>query len=97
MFDLFRRKTAKEYMDEASNVYNLPKPTLVPPIEPPAEPEKPVTTYYRLGITSNSRVSFQMGYSEITMNADGVDNMIRQLQVFRDQIREYEEHDGQPD
>ena len=95
MFDFFRRKTAKEYMDEASNVYNLPKPTLVPPIEPPAEPEKPVTTYYRLGITSNSRVSFQMGYSEITMNADGVDNMIRQLQVFRDQIREYEEQDNE--
>ena len=94
MFDFFRRKTAKEYMDEASNVYNLPKPTLVPPVEPPKEPEKPVTTFYRLGITNNSRVSFQMGYSEITMNADGINNMIKQLECFRDQIMEYEEQDN---
>ena len=92
MFDFFRRRTAKDYMDEASNVYNLPKPKLVPPMpeaEPPKE-EKPATTYYRLGLTNNGRVSFQMGYSEITMNADGIDNMIKQLAVFRDQIREYE-------
>ena len=91
MFDWFksREERAKEY----DNVVKFPKPEAVPYIEPPKEPETPATTYYRLGITSNSRVSFQMGYSEITMNADGVDNMIRQLQVFRDQIREYEEQD----
>jgi hypothetical protein len=90
MFDWFKKR-------DYSNVVKFPEPKAVPYIEPPSEPEKPTTTYYRLGITNNSRVSFQMGYSEITMNADGVDNMIRQLQVFRDQIREYEEHDGQPD
>ena len=90
MFDFF--KSRKEREEEYNNVVKFPKPEAVPYIEPPKEPEKPVTTFYRLGITNNSRVSFQMGYSEITMNADGVDNMIRQLQVFRDQIREYEEH-----
>jgi hypothetical protein len=90
MFDFFKKR-------DYSNVVKFPEPKAVPYIEPPPAPEKPATTYYRLGITNNSRVSFQMGYSEITMNADGVDNMIRQLQVFRDQIREYEEHDGQPD
>jgi hypothetical protein len=83
MFDWFKKK-------EKSNVIQFPE---IPKTEvKPPEPEKPVTTYYRLGITNNSRVSFQMGYSEITMNADGVDNMIKQLQVFRDQVREYEEH-----
>ena len=97
MFDFFRRKTAKEYMDEASNVYNLPKPTLVTPVEPPKEPEKPVTAYYRLGITNNGRVSFQMGYSEITMNAGGIDNMIEQLEVFRDQILQYEDNGPEDD
>jgi hypothetical protein len=75
------------------NVVPFPAPQAVPKIEPPKEPEKPVTTFYRLGITNNSRVSLQMGYSEITMNADGIDNMIRQLQVFRDQIRDYEEQE----
>ena len=85
MFDWFKSKT------KGDNIVDFPAPRSVPYIDPPA-PEKPVTTFYRLGITSNSRVSFQMGYSEITMNADGVDNMIKQLQVFRDQVREYEEH-----
>jgi len=92
MFDFFKKKDKTP-----SNVVPFPEPKAVPPmpyVEPPKEPEKPVTTFYRLGITNNSRVSFQMGYSEITMNADGIDNMIRQLQVFRDQIREYEEHDN---
>jgi hypothetical protein len=85
MFDWFKKR-------DYSNVLKFPERKEVPYIEPPAEHEKPAQTYYRLGITSNSRVSFQMGYSEITMNADGVDNMIKQLQVFRDQVREYEEH-----
>ena len=90
MFDWFksREERAKEY----DNVVKFPKPEAVPYVEPPAEPEKPVTTFYRLGITNNSRVSFQMGYSEITMNADGVDNMIKQLELFRNQIQEYEDH-----
>jgi hypothetical protein len=86
MFDWFKNKS------KGDNVVDFPAPKSVPYIEPPAEP---VTTYYRLGITSNSRVSLQMGYSEINMSADGVDNLIRQLQVFRDQVREYEENDEQ--
>ena len=88
IFDWFKKR-------DYSNVVKFPESKAVPYIEPPPEPEKPAVTYYRLGITNNSRVSFQMGYSEITMNADGVDNMIRQLQVFRDQVREYEEQDDE--
>jgi hypothetical protein len=90
MFDWFKKR-------DYSNVVKFPESRAVPYVEPPAEPEKPVTTYYRLGITNNGRVSFQMGYSEITMNADGIDNMIKQLETFRDQIMEYEEDEnGQP-
>lgn len=74
------------------NVLQFPEPTAVPYVEPPPEPEKPAITYYRLGITNNSRVSLQMGYSEITMNAEGINNMIKQLEVFRDQIMEYEDN-----
>lgn len=92
MFDFF--KSRKEREAEYDNVVKFPAPQAVPYVEPPKEPEKPVTTYYRLGITSNSRVSFQMGYSEITMNADGINNMIKQLELFRDQIQEYEDHDN---
>ncbi len=78
---------------EKNNVYNLP----VPKVEPPKEEEKPATTYYRLGITSNGRVSFQMGYSEITMSAGGIDNMIAQLELFRDQILQYEDSGPEDD
>jgi hypothetical protein len=89
MFDLFKRNKMPK------NVVPFPGPQAVPKVEPPKEPEKPATTYYRLGITSNGRVSFQMGYSEITMNVGGVNNMIQQLEIFRDQIAQYEEHDGE--
>jgi hypothetical protein len=84
MFDLFKKNKMPK------NVVPFPAPQAVPKVEPPKEPEKPATTYYRLGITNNGRVSFQMGYSEITMNAGGIDNMIKQLECFRDQILQYE-------
>lgn len=91
MFDWFKGKTAKEYLDNASNVVNFPKPESVPYIEPPKEPEKPAQTYYRLGLTSDNRVSFNMGYSEITMNAAGINNMIKQLECFRDMLESKDE------
>lgn len=78
MFDWFKKKDSK--------VVKFPTPEVVPPMPTPSEKEKPAHTYYRLGMTDNNRVSLQMGYSEITMNYDGVNNMIKQLEVFRDQI-----------
>ena len=86
MFDWFKKR-------DYTNVVKFPEPPkAVPYIEPPKEPEKPATVYYRLGIASNSRVAFSMGMSEITMNVDGINNMIKQLECFRDQIAEYEDH-----
>ena len=92
MFDFFGKKDKSP-----SNVVPFPEPKLVPPmpqVEPPKK-EEPVTTFYRLGFTSNDRVSFQMGYSEITMNYNGINDMIKQLEVFRDQlaVREAREED----
>jgi hypothetical protein len=84
MFNWFSKR---EYtMPE--NVVPFPEPKLVPPmpkVEPPKS-EKPVTTFYRIGLTDNNRISFQMGYSEITMTAVAIDHMIAQLEVFRDQL-----------
>ncbi len=82
MFDWFKKDKG------TNNVVPFPKPEAVPYVEPPAEPEKPATTFYRLGLTDNNRVSFVMGYSEITMNAAGVDNMIKLLETYRDMLRE---------
>lgn len=94
MFDFFRRKTAKEFVDEASNVYNLPRLKSVPPtpeVEPPKE--EPAKIFYRLGLTDNNRVAFSMGYSEITMNHAGVQQMIDQLKFFQSQIPEDDDID----
>ena len=50
----------------------------------------PAVTYYTLGMTSENRVEFKMGYSAITMNHDGLVNLMEQLEVFRKQLAEYE-------
>jgi hypothetical protein len=81
MFDWFKKR-------EYSNVVKFPETPKVPYIVPPAppEPEQPAKIFYRLGVTDNNRVAFSMGMSEITMTRLGVQNLIEQLQVFRDQI-----------
>lgn len=73
---------------EPSNIVKFPEVKTVPQVKPPEPKEKPANTFYRLGLTDNNRVSFQMGYSEITMNREGVDNLIKQLEVFKNQLPE---------
>jgi hypothetical protein len=79
-----------------NKVIPFPEVTKTPPMPEVTPPkEKPAHTFYRLGLTDNNRVSLAMGYSEITMNAAGVDSMIRLLETYRDMLNE--EHDGQSD
>lgn len=87
-FNWFRPKEKYPTWADIPPLDQLPDPTTYPPmpeVTPPKE-EKKSTVYYRLGITDDNRVSFQMGYTEITLNAVGVDQMIKQLEVFRDQL-----------
>jgi hypothetical protein len=84
MFNWFGKKN-----DAMSNVYNLPTPKATPPMPEvvPPEPEKPAKIFYRLGLTDNNRVAFSMGgYSEITMNREGCQQMIDQLIFFQSQL-----------
>jgi hypothetical protein len=78
--------------DDMNKVIPFPEVVTTPPV-PEVEPpkEKPAHTYYRLGLTDNNRVSFTMGYSELTLSAVGVDNLIEQLEVFRNQLQTNEE------
>lgn len=85
MFDWFKKKDK-----ETTNVVPFPKPEAVPYVDPPKQ-EEPATIFYRIGVTDKNRVAFSMGMTEITMNADGVENLIRQLSVFRDQLTEENE------
>lgn len=89
MFNLFGKK------ESTDNVYNLPTPKAVPPM-PEVKKEEPAKIFYRLGLTDNNRVAFSMGYSEITMSKEGVQQMIDQLTFFQSQL--YDEDDnGGPD
>ena len=75
-------------MDKVANDMNkvvpFPELKLAPP--PMPEVEQPAKIFYRLGLTDNNRVALSVGVMEITMSKVGVDHMIQQLQVFRDQL-----------
>ena len=85
MFDWFKKKTS-----EPTNVVPFPELKELPKMGLPKE-EKSPNVFYRIGITDNNRVTFQMGHGEITMNKEGIDNLIRQLSVFRDQLEDEED------
>ena len=84
MFDFFKKR-------EYSNVLPFPAPQAVPYIEPPPAPKKDPKVYYTFGITDDDRVTFTMGQTTLTMTKEGVDNLIKQLGFFRDQLDEDEE------
>ena len=77
MFNLFKKRTARQFVDEAKETYLQPKEE---------KKKEPAISYYRLGITSDNRVSLSMGYSEITMDAEGVNGLVATLIAFRDQL-----------
>lgn len=91
--DWDKRMFEKLFGKKNSNVVKFPEPKAVPPmpeVEPPKK-EEPAKIYYRLGLTDNNRVAFSMGYSEITMNAEGCQQMIDQIKFFQSQLHEESE------
>ena len=80
MFDWLK---GKNKMPENVVPFPTPAPKLV---EPPPAPKPEPKTYYTFGLTDDNRVSFTMGYTTLTMNATGVDQLITQLEFFRDQL-----------
>lgn len=93
MFNLFGKKSKEE-----TNVVDFPAPKAVPkmPEVTPPKKEEPAKVFYRLGLTDNNRVAFNMGYSEITMNKQGCQQMIDQLEFFKSQLYD-EDPSGGPD
>ncbi len=65
----------------------------MPAVNPPKEEKKSATIFYRFGITNDNRLALQVGYSEITMNRQGVQNLIDQLTFFRDQLVDEEDEE----
>jgi len=83
MFDMFK----KNKMPKNVVPFPTPAPKLV---EPPPVPKPEPKTYYTFGLTDNNRISFTMGYTTLTMNSAGVQQLIDQLEFFKDQLRDEE-------
>jgi len=84
MFDWIKNKDKTP-----SNVVPFPEPKetpKVPYLVPPAPKPEP-KTYYTFGLTNDNRVSFTIGYATLLMNDVGVDQLITQLEFYRDQLR----------
>jgi hypothetical protein len=96
MFDLFRRRTAKDFMEEAKENYIVPK---VKPIEIPKTVKKEQKEYYCVGRTDDGMTTLTMiaddGYTSmtLTMNQSACEQMIRMLRATYDE--EVKETDGQ--
>ena len=48
-------------------------------------------TAYSIGLTDNNRVSIMIGYSSVSMNSVGIQQLIDQLTLFKSQIDSNEE------
>ena len=84
MFDWFKKR-------EYSNVVKFPELKPVEPIDPPTpKQEKNPTTYYSIGHTDDNRVTLRMGYATLTMNYDGVQTLIDQLELYQSQLHKEE-------
>jgi hypothetical protein len=82
MFDWFGRKS------DYTNVVKFPEQVKnpVPYIEAPKAEE----VHYSIGITSEDRIALRIGYSTLTMNKEGCENLIEQLEVFVKQLTQKE-------
>jgi hypothetical protein len=82
MFNLFGRKTAKDFEAEAKETYGVPT---VAPVEVPKRDQ----VVYKIGKTEDGKVTLSLGdYSgvTITMNNAGVDHLIRMLETAKEPV-----------
>ena len=73
------------------NVVPFPTPRVVAPVEPPAPREKDPTIHYTIGHTDDNRVAFRLGYTTLMMNYQGVQSLIDQLEMYKNQLHQDEE------
>jgi hypothetical protein len=85
MFDWFNKDKTPNNVVPFPNAYDPPK---TPYLDPVPSPKKESKTYYTLGLTDDNRVSFQMGYTTLTMNDVGIQQLIDQLEFFKNQLEE---------
>ena len=75
IFDFFKKR-------EYDNVLKFPE-TKVPYVETPKKEQE----HYSIGITDDNRITLRIGYTTLTMNEEGVLNLIEALELFAKQTR----------
>jgi hypothetical protein len=80
MFDWFKKSNY-------NNVVQFPEPKAIPSI-PYIEPPKQEQEYYSIGVTDDNRMTLKVGYTTLTMNRKGCEDLIEQLTVFMNQLPE---------
>jgi len=80
MFDWFKKS-------DHSNVIKFPEPKSMPSV-PYIEQPAPEEVHYTIGTTNENRIAFKVGYTTLTMNHKGCEDLIEQLTVFMKQIKE---------
>ena len=71
-----------------SNVVKFPEQIKVP--TPYIEQPKSEEIHYTIGITTEDRIAFKVGYSTLTMSKLGCEDLIEQLEVFVKQLKQKE-------
>ena len=75
IFDFFKKR-------DYDNVLKFPE-IKVPYVEPPKKEQE----HYSIGITDDNRITLRIGYTTLTMNQEGVLNLIEALELFAKQTR----------
>ena len=80
MFNWFKRP-------DYSNVVKFPEKVPAPYIEPPKREYEP-EAIYSIGTTAEgTHMTFRLGYTTLTMTKQGCQDLIDQLEVFKNQLR----------
>jgi hypothetical protein len=83
IFDFFKKR-------DYSNVVQLPEKVPYPYVEPPTREVAP-EAMYSIGPTSEcTHMIFKMGYSTLTMTKQGCQDLIDQLEFFKNQLKDEE-------
>jgi hypothetical protein len=79
--------------NDMNKVIQFPELKVAPPPMPEVSKDIGGKTVYSLGLTDNNRVSITMGYSSVTMNSVGIQQLIDQLTLFKSQIEGNEDNE----
>jgi hypothetical protein len=81
IFDWFKKP------DYTNVVPLFTEPKAVPYVEPP---KNSTISPYSIGVTNDNRITLRIGYTTLTLNQQGAENLIRQLELFASQLDEDE-------